>query len=131
MTRTGTGLDIAGAGTVGPHWDPGRYGKRVSVGEGRYGGWGSGDWGYGAIEVNGQGTSATIDHATITSNESSGIKMYLGGATVTASTIANNGLGIAMNQGWMVVKDRSTVNGNTKDGLWFKLTSSYCRATRR
>ena len=29
----------------------------------------------------------------------------------------------------MVVKDRSTVNGNTKDGLWFNLTSSYSGPT--
>lgn len=91
----------------------------------RYGGWGSANYGYGAISVNGAGTSATIDHATITNNQRSGVKIYLGGATISASTISGNANGISANQGWMALKDRSFVTGNSVDGVWFNLTSTY------
>jgi YD repeat-containing protein len=91
----------------------------------RYGGNGSANWGYGAISVSGVGTSVTIDHATITNNQRSGIKIFEGGATVSASTISSNGNGISANQGWMALKERTYVTSNSDAGLWFNLTSSY------
>lgn len=91
----------------------------------RYGGYGSANWGYGAIEVSGVGTSAVIDRATITNNQRSGLKIFEGGATVTASTISNNGNGISTSQGWVAVDNRTFVINNTQDGLWFNLTSTY------
>jgi RHS repeat-associated protein len=95
----------------------------------RYGGYGSANWGYGAISVSGVGTSVAIDHATITNNQRSGIKVFEGGATVSASTVSNNGNGISTNMGWVAVKDRSFVSSNSQDGLWFNLTSSYTGPT--
>ena len=99
--------------------------SRLSYATVRYGGWGSANSNYGAIAVDNAGTEATIDHATITNNQRSGIKVYLGGAKVSASTISSNGNGISTNMGWFTVAERTQVTGNSGDGLWFNYTSSY------
>lgn len=91
----------------------------------RYGGYGSANSGYGAISVSGVGTSVTVANATITNNQRSGIKIFEGGATVSASTISNNGNGVSTNQGWVVVEGRSFVTQNSQDGFWFNLTGTY------
>jgi RHS repeat-associated protein len=91
----------------------------------RNGGYGSANWGYGAIAVDNVGTSVLIDRATITGNQRSGIKVFEGSVTVSASTISDNGNGISVNQGRVVLKDRSFVTDNAEDGVWFNLTSTY------
>lgn len=99
--------------------------RHVRVRYGAYGPNGAANWGGGAVSINGSGTSVVIDNAMITDNQLSGVKLYLGGATVSASTISGNGNGISANQGWVDVKDRTFVTGNAQDGVWFNLSSSY------
>jgi phage-related protein len=87
----------------------------------RYGGYGSGNWNYGALSVNG---SVTVTDSTIHDNQMSGIKSYTGNVTVDRSTIAHNGNGISLNMASLTMT-HSTVVANSNDGIWFNLISSY------
>ena len=86
----------------------------------RYGGSGTSDSGYGAIEITGTGTSVTIADATITRNQRSGIRIYRGSGTISSSTIAQNGNGVSVNWGTAVI-DRTTVMANAVHGIWLNL----------
>jgi hypothetical protein len=88
----------------------------------RYGGYGSASWGYAAIGVNG---SLLVADSYVHHNQQSGLKVGSGGAlTVQRSTIAKNANGISANMG-SITMENSTVVGNSNDGLWFNLLSSY------
>lgn len=91
----------------------------------RYGGWGSTNEGYGAVEVVNAGTEAEIENALITGNQRSGVKVYLGGVRIKSSTISDNGNGVSANMGWVDVGERTFITDNAEDGLWFNYTSSY------
>jgi hypothetical protein len=96
----------------------------------RYGGYGSADWNYGAIVVGGS-ASIAIDRSTLSNNNRSGLKVGTGctncypGATVTRSTIVENGNGVSVNGAWVSIGANSEIADNRTDGVWFNLTSSY------
>lgn len=90
----------------------------------RYGGYGSANWAYGAINV-GASSAVTIEDSRITDSDRSGIKINEGGATVRRSVIQKGGNGISVNQGWVAVEDRTFIQDNSGEGVWFNLTSSY------
>jgi RHS repeat-associated protein len=96
----------------------------------RYGGWGSANASYGAVWAEGSSTQVTVGNAEITQNQRSGIYAQTGaGVTVSASTISTNANGISVNQGWVKVKARTFLTGNSADGLYFSLTSTYSGTT--
>jgi len=95
----------------------------------RYGGFGSADWGYGAISVSGSGTSVIIAESDIHDNQRSGVKIFEGGATLSHSTISNNAMGIAVNMGWVAIANRTAISTNTSDGVWFNYTNTYSGTT--
>lgn len=96
----------------------------------RYGGWGSANASYGAIWAEGSSTNVTVGNALITQNQRSGVyAVNGGGATVSASTISNNGNGISVNMGWVKVKQRTFLTNNAQDGLYFSYTSGYTGTT--
>jgi hypothetical protein len=93
----------------------------------RYGGYGTVDWGYGAISV-GSGAAVSIQNSYIHHNQRSGVQIYSGSASLFRTTVAQNANGISANMGSVTLAN-STVIKNSNDGLWFNLTSTYSGAT--
>lgn len=87
-----TSINIAGAHKL----------VRFSHVEVRYGGNGSNNTNYGAISVSGAGVIAYLDHATISNNQRSGVKVALDASViVAASQITDNANGISVNNGFL------------------------------
>jgi hypothetical protein len=91
----------------------------------RFGGWGAAATGYGALNVSGAGTVVTVEQATITDNQRSGIRVSQGRALVSASTVARNQNGISVVDGSLALSGRSLVRENSRDGVWFSLSNGY------
>ncbi len=94
----------------------------------RYGGWGSANFGYGALRVGIAGTTVTVEDSTFNNNQRSGIYVSTqetNGAIVRRTTLSGNGNGISVNTGWVKVEDNSSIRNNAEDGLWFNLTQTF------
>jgi RHS repeat-associated protein len=93
-----------------------------------YGGWGYSNSADTALSVGGSAT-VTVEDSTFINNERSGISVGPGssnpGVIVRRSTIRLNGNGVSANQGWMKIEDRTLIQDNRADGVWFNLTSGY------
>jgi len=89
----------------------------------RYGGAGSSETGYGAVEVTNASASAAITNSSIKWSQASGLYVLLGSATVDATTISDGGNGISVNTGLIKVRHRTILTANSKDGIWFNLGS--------
>jgi RHS repeat-associated protein len=86
----------------------------------RYGGYGSAQ-AYAPVYIYGSGHSASLDHATITNNQQSGI--VVGGrasATITNSILSNNNYGLYVDSATATV-DHTTIANNSARGVWFNL----------
>lgn len=92
----------------------------------RYGGYGSSDTAYGAINV--QGGQATIDRTRITDSQRSGIIASLNGSvTLSRSLLGRNHLGAYVSNSTLNVSDGSEISQNNM-GLWFNLLSTFTGA---
>jgi hypothetical protein len=87
----------------------------------RYGGLGSSNTAYGAVELANASAGVTITRSTIRWSQRSGLLLNPGAGTVDATTISDGGNGISVNNGVLTVRDASTISGNSQDGLWFNL----------
>jgi hypothetical protein len=94
----------------------------------RYGGYGSGNSGYGELTLNDAGTALAIDHATITQSQTSGVLAALGPtANISSSTISNNGNGVSVNAAAATIT-QSTIANNSGDGVWSRRPTGRLRA---
>jgi len=102
--------------------------SQLKFAEVRYGGNGSANPAYGALRVATAGTNVLVEDSTFSSNQRSGIFVSTNdtdGVTLRRTTLANNGNGISVNQGWVKVEDNSLIRDSSQDGLWFNITSSF------
>jgi len=86
----------------------------------RDGGYGSG-YNYAPIDLSGSGYSVTLDHATITNNQYSGVVVALGSSVaITNSSVSNNAYGLFVNSATATV-DRTTIDNNSARGIYYNL----------
>ena len=91
-----------------------------------YGGYGSANYAYGGVHLQGGGT-ATLDNDRFLSNQRSGVQISSGsGATVSNSEFAGNADGIATSNAWLNLTGTS-IHNNSDTGL-FVNTSGYTGA---
>jgi RHS repeat-associated protein len=77
-----------------------------------------------AVSVSGTGASVSIDHSEITDNEEDGLYLYnRATATVTHSSLSNNGNGVMANQATVLI-DQSTIDDNDGRGVIYNLPTS-------
>jgi RHS repeat-associated protein len=87
----------------------------------RDGGYGTAPGAYAPILLNGSGYAVTLDHATITSSQSSAVSVSgRSSVTITNSTLSNNDYGLSVDTATATV-DHSTIDNNTHRGVWFNL----------
>jgi RHS repeat-associated protein len=95
----------------------------------RYGGVGSANSAYGAVTVHNADVTLTIDHANITENQRSGVRVSSGcstacpGAKISNTVLFDNGNGVSVNHGWVDIT-KSTIQTQSI-GVWFNFTSSF------
>ena len=91
-----------------------------------YGGYGSSNWGYGAVSVSGSGTLFSADHSSFRYSGSSGVLVGSGAtAALSAATLSNDGNGVSVNTGKVTVADHSMISNNSQYGVWFNLPTGY------
>jgi len=120
-----TGGDGATSGSPG-QWASVKFATSTSSGtlnyvDVRYGGIGSAEQSYGAVEVTNASASVSITQSTVKWSQASGLYVFLGSGTVDSTTISNGGNGISVNTGVVKVRNLSVITANSKDGVWFNL----------
>ena len=96
----------------------------------RYGGYGTSNYGYGAIHADAHST-VTVDHSTISYNTTPGINVDAScsgcypHAIVRRSFIEHNGAGIHVGDAWLEVEDGTYVRENGARGIDFWISDGY------
>jgi hypothetical protein len=122
-----SGGDGATSGSPG-QWAAIKIGGTASLSDVkvRYGGYGSTDTGYAAVEVTGSQADATISKSFISNNQRSGVRVYGGGhVLIEQSTIEQNKVGVAAIAAAVDIRGRTNIRANAKDGVNFSLAASY------
>ncbi|MGH3024096.1 MAG: right-handed parallel beta-helix repeat-containing protein [Gaiellaceae bacterium] len=101
-------------------------GSQLSSVKVRYGGWGSSDTAYAAIQVSGTQADATISDSLVSDNQRSGVLVSSGGhALIEGSTIEQNKVGVAVTGAAVDIQARTNIRANITDGVTFSLASTY------
>lgn len=90
-----------------------------------YGGWGSSDTSYGAINAH-NGAYALLDHVRSRSNQRAGLLVSAGAtADVAHSEFSLNAVGVSVVQSTGLIHSNSSLSGNTDTGLFITLQSTF------